>query len=310
MPESQEYINKLNEHLSLQEKLKGVLAPSLVDAAIALIQIQIRELTNLVPRSLFTEPNLAPPRVVWTPEPTSHKAIVRLLMGIALADDMPKLVQLNELRRILEDQLGLDQDEMERANAWIEEIRDDMPGMDPEQLVQDVVKLTEPDPEFLYGLCLQVAMADDDLCDSEQTWLYRIAQSLDVSADTSRKLHANESMHSQQRLNQIEARRQGQYGQTDTVRFGPNGTPPVSPEVELQSKQLSSQVTAMESSPGSALPKWMSPSLEETTRDWTPWVYEGLVANAAGRNVTEWCKKPNCWIAVQQLPVSAPISSA
>lgn len=49
-----------------------------------------------------------------------------------------------------------------------------------------------------------------------------------------------------------------------------------------------------------------SPALEQTIRDWTPRIYDCLVATAAGRNVTEWCKKPECWTAVQQLPLPAP----
>jgi hypothetical protein len=53
-----------------------------------------------------------------------------------------------------------------------------------------------------------------------------------------------------------------------------------------------------------------SPALEQTIRDWTPRIYDCLVSTAAGRNVTEWCKKPDCWAAIQRLPLPAPTASA
>ncbi|MFN8613974.1 MAG: AIPR family protein [Vulcanimicrobiota bacterium] len=53
-----------------------------------------------------------------------------------------------------------------------------------------------------------------------------------------------------------------------------------------------------------------SPALEQSIRDWTPRIYDCLVATAAGRNVTEWCKKPDCWAAVQELPLTAPTVSS
>lgn len=53
-----------------------------------------------------------------------------------------------------------------------------------------------------------------------------------------------------------------------------------------------------------------SPALEQTIRDWAPRIYDCLVSTAAGRNVTEWCKKPDCWSAIQRLPLSAPTTSA
>ena len=52
------------------------------------------------------------------------------------------------------------------------------------------------------------------------------------------------------------------------------------------------------------------PTLEQTIRDWTPRIYDCLVATAAGRNVTEWCKKPDCWAAIQELDLPALTVSA
>jgi hypothetical protein len=50
---------------------------------------------------------------------------------------------------------------------------------------------------------------------------------------------------------------------------------------------------------------WMnqdvSEALEETMRAWMPRIHEEIVDSAEGRNVTEWCKKKECWALVQSL---------
>lgn len=43
----------------------------------------------------------------------------------------------------------------------------------------------------------------------------------------------------------------------------------------------------------------LSASLEEMLREWTHVVAEAIRASAGDRNVTEWCKKPECWRSVK-----------
>lgn len=45
----------------------------------------------------------------------------------------------------------------------------------------------------------------------------------------------------------------------------------------------------------------VSEALEDTMRVWMPRVHEEIVSSANGRNVTEWCKKKDCWAIVQSL---------
>jgi hypothetical protein len=45
----------------------------------------------------------------------------------------------------------------------------------------------------------------------------------------------------------------------------------------------------------------ISNALEETIRSWMPCIHEEIVESAEGRNVTEWCKKKECWAIVQSL---------
>lgn len=45
----------------------------------------------------------------------------------------------------------------------------------------------------------------------------------------------------------------------------------------------------------------VSDALEETMRSWMPRIHEEIVESAEGRNVTEWCKKKECWAMVQSL---------
>ena len=45
----------------------------------------------------------------------------------------------------------------------------------------------------------------------------------------------------------------------------------------------------------------VSEALEETMRVWMPRIHEEIVDSADGRNVTEWCKKKECWALVQSL---------
>jgi hypothetical protein len=40
--------------------------------------------------------------------------------------------------------------------------------------------------------------------------------------------------------------------------------------------------------------------------DWMPVVHEQLVTSAASRNVTEWCKREECWHKVQTIDVELP----
>lgn len=45
----------------------------------------------------------------------------------------------------------------------------------------------------------------------------------------------------------------------------------------------------------------VSAALEATMRSWMPWVHEEIVESAESRNVTEWCKKRECWTRIQSL---------
>lgn len=55
---------------------------------------------------------------------------------------------------------------------------------------------------------------------------------------------------------------------------------------------------------------WNRQSVSEATastiEEWMPLVYEKILATAAGRNITEWAKKPECWQAIQLLDVTVP----
>ncbi len=45
----------------------------------------------------------------------------------------------------------------------------------------------------------------------------------------------------------------------------------------------------------------VSEPLLRTLDDWMPKIQDAIVASAAGRNVTEWCKREDCWRQVQML---------
>jgi len=47
----------------------------------------------------------------------------------------------------------------------------------------------------------------------------------------------------------------------------------------------------------------VSANLEATLRNWMSGVHEEIVESAGDRNVTEWCKKKDCWSHVQSLPL-------
>lgn len=49
-----------------------------------------------------------------------------------------------------------------------------------------------------------------------------------------------------------------------------------------------------------------SKALSEVLSDWMPAVYEGIIESASGRNVTEWCKKEDCWSHMRTLDVTVP----
>lgn len=45
----------------------------------------------------------------------------------------------------------------------------------------------------------------------------------------------------------------------------------------------------------------LPPAVSSTVASWAEPVYNQIVASAGGMNVTEWCKKPACWIEVRSL---------
>ena len=55
----------------------------------------------------------------------------------------------------------------------------------------------------------------------------------------------------------------------------------------------------------------ISQALADTLNSWMPKIYDAFVESAAGRNVTEWCKKEECWRHLQtlNLEVSAELEA-
>lgn len=49
-----------------------------------------------------------------------------------------------------------------------------------------------------------------------------------------------------------------------------------------------------------------SKALDDMLDIWMPEVYDSFVQSAAGRNVTEWCKKEECWRHIQTLDLEVP----
>lgn len=54
----------------------------------------------------------------------------------------------------------------------------------------------------------------------------------------------------------------------------------------------------------------ISPELIAMMEGWAPLVHGRIVETAGVRNVTEWCKKTDCWIELQQLTLDVPASGA
>lgn len=46
--------------------------------------------------------------------------------------------------------------------------------------------------------------------------------------------------------------------------------------------------------------------VQETLKDWAVPIADRIVSSAGTRNVTEWCKKEACWVAVRSLDLTAP----
>jgi hypothetical protein len=54
-----------------------------------------------------------------------------------------------------------------------------------------------------------------------------------------------------------------------------------------------------------------SPALSRTIHEWMPTIHSQLIETAGARNVTEWCKKEECWRHVQThgIPVSSELEA-
>ena len=50
----------------------------------------------------------------------------------------------------------------------------------------------------------------------------------------------------------------------------------------------------------------VSSALESVLHDWMPEIHEAIVQTAGDRNVTEWCKKEECWRDIQTIDLSLP----
>jgi hypothetical protein len=51
-------------------------------------------------------------------------------------------------------------------------------------------------------------------------------------------------------------------------------------------------------------------AVKEVLREWAEPIYQQLVQSAGGKNVTEWCKKPECWVEVRSLHLRTDIDLA
>jgi hypothetical protein len=51
----------------------------------------------------------------------------------------------------------------------------------------------------------------------------------------------------------------------------------------------------------------VSEGLYKTVDVWCNDVYNRIIRSASGRNVTQWCKKEECWNAVKQLDLAVPL---
>ena len=52
------------------------------------------------------------------------------------------------------------------------------------------------------------------------------------------------------------------------------------------------------------LKQCVSLQLESALREWMPEVHEEIVLSAEEKNVTEWCKKKDCWATIQSINIS------
>ena len=50
----------------------------------------------------------------------------------------------------------------------------------------------------------------------------------------------------------------------------------------------------------------VSSALESVLHDWMPEIHEAIVQTAGDRNVTEWCKKEECWREIQTIDLNLP----
>ena len=50
----------------------------------------------------------------------------------------------------------------------------------------------------------------------------------------------------------------------------------------------------------------VSAALESVLHDWMPEIHEAIVQTAGDRNVTEWCKKEECWREIQTIDLNLP----
>jgi hypothetical protein len=48
----------------------------------------------------------------------------------------------------------------------------------------------------------------------------------------------------------------------------------------------------------------LAEAVKSVIRSWAEPIYQQIVTSAAGRNVTEWCKKPDCWHGVRSLSLA------
>ena len=50
----------------------------------------------------------------------------------------------------------------------------------------------------------------------------------------------------------------------------------------------------------------VSPTIESVLHDWMPEIHEAIVQTAGDRNVTEWCKREECWREIQTIDLNLP----
>lgn len=201
----------------------------------ALLSIQLRELEQAQAQEpLSRSPDAS--QALFELDRKSEADFVQLLMAVVMVDGLTKNVELRGIRQYFQETLKYDGEDLKRIDNLVQKAQEDDHEPDPRRLARPFLSRPTDERRHIYGACIAIAFADDEIVEEERGLLAALADLLQIDATQSAAAHEIHTRASQERQQSFELKVRGQFPVENAVRFEASEPPPpsrstIAPEV-------------------------------------------------------------------------------